>query len=279
MPDRVDLHIHTNHSDGRQSPREVVDRACQIGLKAIAITDHDSVSGYVEAARYARGKDIEVIPGIELSSAKADDDIHILGYLIRPDDTRLAETVKRFRRIRSERGEKMIKRLARLGIEIDYKEVLAAANGAPVGRPHVAEVLAAHGMVDSYSQAFEKYLGLNGPVYVPKAKLTPAEAIDLIHQAHGVAVMAHPMLTDRDEVIPELVAAGLDGLEIYHPSHTRTARKRYRQLAKRYDLVCTGGSDSHNRNGRYGEIGEQQVPYKYLEQLKARWARNEQTSI
>jgi predicted metal-dependent phosphoesterase TrpH len=279
MPDRVDLHIHTDHSDGRQSPREVVDRACHIGLKAIAITDHDSVSGYTEAARYARGKAIEVIPGIELSSAVADDDIHILGYLIRPDNRLLDETVERFRHIRSERGMKMVKRLASLGIDIDYEEVLAAAHGAPVGRPHVAEVLAAHGVVDSYNQAFDKYLALNGPVYVPKAKLSPAEAIDLIHQANGVAVMAHPMLTDRDAVIPDLVAAGLDGLEIYHPSHTRAARKRYRQLAKKYDLVCTGGSDSHNRSGRYGEIGEEQVPYKYLEQLKARWARYEQTSI
>jgi len=279
MPDRVDLHIHTSHSDGRQSPREVVDRACQIGLKAIAITDHDSVSGYVEAARYARGKDIEVIPGIELSSAQTDDDIHILGYLIRPDNRKLADTIKRFHRIRTERGKKMIKRLARLGIEIDYEEVLTAASGAPLGRPHVAEVLVAHGVVDSYSMAFDKYLALNGPVYVPKAKLTPREAIDLIHQAGGVAVMAHPKLTDRDEIIPGLVADGLDGLEIFHPSHTRTARKRYRQMAQRYDLICTGGSDSHNRNGRFGEIGEQQVPYKYLQQLKARWARYEQTSI
>lgn len=279
MPDRVDLHIHTDHSDGRQSPREVVDQACRIGLKAIAITDHDSVSGYEEAARYARGKNIEVIPGIELSSAKTDDDIHILGYLIRTDNKRLAETVKRFRRIRSERGKKMVKRLARLGINIDYEEVLAAAGGAPVGRPHVAEVLVAHDVVDSYNQAFEKYLGLSGPVYVPKAKLSPGEAIDLIHHANGLAVMAHPMLTDRDEIIPELVADGLDGLEIYHPSHTRAARKRYRQMAQRYDLVCTGGSDSHNRNGRYGEIGEQQVPYRYLQLLKARWARKEQTSI
>ncbi len=279
MPDRVDLHIHTDHSDGRQSPREVVDQACALGLKAIAITDHDSVSGYLEAARYARGKDIEVIPGIELSAARDDDDIHMLGYLIRPDDKKLATTVTRFRRIRLERGKKMIKRLAHLGIKIDYKEVLAAAGGAPVGRPHVAEVLTAHGVVDSYGQAFEKYLALNGPVYVPKAKLTPSEAIDLIHDAGGVAVMAHPKLTDRDAVIPDLVAAGLDGLEIYHPSHTRAARKRYRQLAKKYDLVCTGGSDSHNRSGRYGEIGEEQVPYLYLEQVKARWARYKQTSI
>ena len=279
MPDLVDLHIHTNHSDGRQTPREVVDRACNLGLKAIAITDHDSVSGYTEAARYARGKDIEIVPGIELSSAKADDDIHILGYLIRPDSKKLAGTVKRFRRIRSERGKKMVRRLARLGIKIDYDEVLAAAGGAPVGRPHVAEVLVAHGVVDTYNQAFDDYLALNGPVYVPKAKLLPGEAIDLIHKAGGVAVMAHPMLTDRDEVIPELVAAGLDGLEIYHPSHTRAARKRYRQIAKRYDLVCTGGSDAHGRSGRYGEIGEEHVPYKYLEQLKACRARHEQTSM
>lgn len=273
MPDFVDLHIHTNHSDGRQSPQEVVDRALELGLKAIAITDHDAVSGYREAAAYARGKEIEVVSGVELSSAKADDDIHMLGYLIRPDDARLQETLDRFCRIRAERAKKMIERLAKLGIQVDFDEVKAAADGAPLGRPHLAQVLVEHDAVASYGEAFDKYLALDGPVYVPKAKLTPAEAIELIHHAGGVAVMAHPILTDRDELIPELVESGLDGIEVFHPTHNRSARKRYRQLAGKYRLLCTGGSDAHNRTGRYGEIGEGRVPYDYLEQMKVHQRR------
>lgn len=269
MPDFVDLHIHTDHSDGRQSPQEAVDRALQLRLKAIAITDHDAVSGYEQAAAYADGKDIEVISGVELSAAKADDDIHILGYMIRPDDDRLQETLNRFRRIRTERAKKMIDKLRKLGIEVEFDEVAAVADGAPLGRPHLAQVLIERKAVSSYNRAFEKYLALDGPVYVPKAKLTPGEAIDLIHHAGGLAVMAHPQLTDRDEMIPELVHSGLDGLEIFHPTHSGRTRKRYRQIAKRHRLIMTGGSDSHKRAGRYGEIGSEHVPSQYLTQLKA----------
>ncbi len=269
MPDFVDLHIHTSHSDGRQTPQEVVDRALELRLKAIAITDHDAVTGYEEAAGYAVGKDIEVLSGVELSAARANDDIHILGYLIRPEDERLQETLQRFRDIRTDRAKKMVENLHALGIIVDFDEVLSVADGAPVGRPHLAQVLVDHDAVASYDDAFAKYLGLDGPVYVPKAKLTPAEAIDLIHQAGGVAVMAHPHLTDRDEIIPELVQAGLDGIEIFHPTHSGRTRKRYRQMAQKQGLIRTGGSDAHHRSGRYGEIGVEKVPYEYVAELKA----------
>jgi hypothetical protein len=271
MPDFVDLHIHSDHSDGRQTPREIVDRAIELGLRAISITDHDVVSGCLEAITYARDKDIEVITGIELSAAKTDDDIHLLGYLFRPDDTPLLESLEKFRRIRQERGKKMVKRLAGLDIHVDFTEILNLAGKAAVGRPHLAEALVRHGHVSTYNEAFDRYLSLDGPVYVPKAKLTPAEAIELIHGAGGVAVMAHPILTDRDEMIEHMVAAGLDGIEIYHPTHTRAGRKRYRLLAKKYGLIMTGGSDSHNRKGRYGDIGDQHVPSHYLDNLKAGW--------
>lgn len=271
MADFVDLHIHSDHSDGRQSPQEIVDRAVELGLRAISITDHDVVSGCFEAISYAHDKDIEVIEGIELSAAKTDDDIHLLGYLFLPDDDRLLESLEYFRRIRQERGKKMLKRLARLDIHIEYDEILGLAGKAAIGRPHVAEAMVKHGYVGTYNEAFERYLSLDGPVYVPKAKLTPADAIDLIHGAGGVAIMAHPALTGRDEMIEEMVAAGLDGIEIYHPTHTRAGRKRYRLVAKKYGLIMTGGSDSHNRKGRYGDIGDQHVPSHYLDNLKAGW--------
>jgi len=271
MPDYIDLHIHTDHSDGIQSPADVVDRAIELGLKAVSITDHDAVTGAAEAQSYARGKSVEVIVGIELSAAKTDDDIHILGYFVRPDSERLLETIEKFRRIRFERGKKMVMRLAEVGIKLDFDKVLALAGEAAVGRPHVAEALFKGGFVPSYNDAFRKYLYLNGPVYVPKAKITPGEAIELIHSAGGLAVMAHPGLTDRDDMIAELVAWGLDGLEIYHPTHNHGVREKYKMIADKYRLVYTGGSDSHNRKGRYGDIGDEKVPFKYLDAIKTAW--------
>lgn len=273
MPDFVDLHIHTNHSDGRQSPEEVIDMALELNLKAVALTDHDALSGIAPAVNYARGKPIEVVPAIELSTAVTDDDIHILGYFIDPEHEQLIATIRRFCSIRLERGQAMVDRLAALGMPIDYSEIIALAGTAPIGRPHVADAMVRHGYVESYDQAFQQYLGLGGPVYVPKAKLRPAEAIELIHESGGVAVMAHPGLTGEDELIPDMVAAGLDGLEIFHPTHNRVDRKRYRRLAETYRLVCTGGSDAHNRTGRYGGIGGEKVPYEYLTALRTSWEK------
>lgn len=274
MPDKIDLHIHSNYSDGLQTPVEVVDRSLQLSLKAISIADHDSVAGFEEVKDYAAGVGIELISGIELSASETDDDIHLLGYLFDPQNERLRASLEKFRLIRRERGKKMIARLADLGMTMEFDDLLEAAGGAVVGRPHLAEAMLKKGLVGSYREAFDKYLHLGGPVYVPKAKLTPAEAIELIHEAGGVAVMAHPALTNRDEMIDKLAEYGLDGLEVFHPVHKRTARKRYRKIAERLDLVITGGSDSHNRKGRYGDIGEEEVPYDCLVELKKRWQKN-----
>jgi predicted metal-dependent phosphoesterase TrpH len=272
MPDYIDLHIHNDHSDGLQTPRQVVDRALKLKLKAIAITDHDSVSGFCEAAAYAKEKDIEVIAGIELSASTAEiNDLHILGYLFRPDDEVLIETLEGFRRFRVERGKKMVERLAQMDIEINYDDVLKAAGGATVGRPHLAEVLVNDGLVNSYSEAFHRYLYLGGPVYLPKASLSPAEAIDLIHKAGGAAIMAHPALTNKDTLIETFKGYGLDGLEIYHPTHDSSSRKKYRKIAQALDLCQTGGSDSHNRKGRHGDMGDEKVPFEYLANLKNKW--------
>ncbi|MCK5125971.1 MAG: PHP domain-containing protein [candidate division Zixibacteria bacterium] len=271
MPELVDLHIHTNHSDGLQTPEDVINSGMRLGLKAISITDHDVVSGVIEAASYAEGKDIEVVSGIELSVSKAKDDIHLLGYFIDTLHEELVETLERFRRIRQERGRKMVERLAAIGVNIDYSKILASAGKAAIGRPHLAEALLNGGYVSNYNESFRKYLGLHGPVYVPKAKISPAEAISLLHRAGGIAVMAHPGLTNEDNMIEEMAAAGLDGIEIFHPTHNGTDRKRYRRLAEKLGLVCTGGSDSHNRKGRYGDIGDQKVPADYLAMMKNAW--------
>ena len=274
MPDKIDLHIHSNHSDGLQTPVEIVDRSLQLSLKAISIVDHDSVSGFEEVKDYAADKGIELISGIELSASETDDDIHLLGYLFDPQNDRLQKSLEKFRQIRQERGKKMIARLAAMDMIMDYDDLLEAAGGAVVGRPHLAEAMLKKGFIGSYREAFDKYLHLGGPVYVPKAKLTPAEAIELIHDAGGVVVMAHPALTNRDEMIDKLAEYGLDGLEVFHPVHKGPRRRKYRKIAQRLDLIITGGSDSHNRKGRYGDIGEEDVPYDCLVELKKRWQKN-----
>jgi len=271
MPEYIDLHVHSDHSDGLQTPRDVIDHSLARGLKAVSITDHDSVAGYREAAAYAVGRDIEVIAGVELSAARTDEDLHFLGYLFQPENERLNETLEKFRGIRYERGKKMVDRLAKLGLRVDYDNVLAEAGRAAVGRPHLAEAMVKGGCVSSYAEAFNRYLIVGGPAYVPKAKLTPAEAIMLIHQAGGMAVMAHPALTDRDDMIEALVAWGLDGIEIYHPTHKVAAQQKYREIARRHGLCVTGGSDSHNRKDRFGDIGTERVPYTCLLDLKATW--------
>ncbi len=273
MPNYIDLHIHTSFSDGRQTPERVVDDALKLGLKLIAITDHDSIGGFRPAVAHAGDKGLEVITGIELSAAREDEDIHMLGYLFRDDDAPLLEMIEKFRQIRVERCKKMVVKLNELGMVTDFDEVLEKAGKATIGRPHLAEVMLEKKFVGSYNDAFRQYLFVGGPVYVPKAKLTPSEAIDLIHQAGGVAVLAHPAVTNRDELIAELKMAGLDGIEIFHPTHKKAARKKYREIGLQNGLFFTGGSDSHNRKGRYGDVGDQKVPLEYYQTMKIAWEK------
>jgi len=270
MPDYIDLHVHSDHSDGRMTPQQIIDRGLALGLKAVAVTDHDCLSGYEEAAAYAQGKDIEVVAAAEFSAEVGKSDIHILAYLFRPDNPNFRKALDGFRSLRYERGRKMVERLKVLGVKVSFEDVLEIAGKAAIGRPHLAEAMVKNGQVSSYDLAFKRYLFQGGPVYMPKAKLTPAEAIDLIHAAGGLAVMAHPGLTKRDDIIEKLAANGLDGLEIFHPTHSSSSRKRYSQIALSHNLCCTGGSDAHSRPGRYGDIGDEKVPYEYLIEMKKR---------
>ena len=270
MPDYIDLHVHSDYSDGRMSPRQIVDRGLTLGLKAIAITDHDCLSGYEEAAAYAEGKSIEIVAATEFSAEVGKSDIHILAYLFRPDNAGFRKALDGFRNLRYERGNKMVERLQALGVKVNFEDVMEVAGKAAVGRPHLAEAMVKNGQVSSYDQAFKRYLFQGGPVYMSKAKLAPAEAIELIHAADGLAVMAHPGLTKRDDIIDGLAADGLDGLEIFHPTHNSSSRKRYGQMALRHSLCLTGGSDAHHRPGRYGDIGDEKVPYEYLIEMKNR---------
>lgn len=270
-PKRVDLHIHSTASDGQMTPSEVVECALERHLRAISITDHDSVAGVEQARELARETELEVIPGLELGVAHRGADVHLLGYFIDPRCDELLQALKRFRRHRYRRGEKIIDKLNHLGVDLRMETVMAIAGDAPLGRPHVANAMVREEYVVSYREAFARYLGYHAPAYVPRSGASLKQAIDLIHHAGGVVVLAHPGVLHRDELIPEMVEMGLDGLEAYHYIHDQETARRYVLLAHQHGLVFTGGSDCHSsRSGGRHLLGKVPVSYHCVTALKKR---------
>jgi predicted metal-dependent phosphoesterase TrpH len=266
--DYIDLHVHTNASDGLFTPSEIVENSLKLGLKAIAITDHDTVDGYVEAARMVDTKVMEVVPGVELSSNYKGADIHILGYYIDHENPEFVKKILKFKEYRYERGESMVARLNELGMNLSMDTVKTIAGNSSLGRPHVADALLREEFVQTYDEAFARYLGYHAPAYVPKKVLTSQQAIELIHLIRGVAVLAHPGTLRHDEYIPDLVEMGLDGIEAFHSQHNRNDVTRYKNMAAKLGIIYTGGSDCHGpRKGRT-LIGTQRVPYSVLVKLK-----------
>lgn len=266
----VDLHIHTTASDGTWSPQEVVERAIELGFSAIGIADHDTTNGLDPALSVVKGRQLEIVPAVELSASEDDLDIHILGYLIDYHNPKFTSVAKKLRQARYERGIKMVKKLNELGLGIKMETVQDIAGGASIGRPHVAEALLKGEYVKSYDEAFARYLGYHAPAYVPKYRLNPKEAIDLIHSANGLAVLAHPGLLHKDDYIPEFVELGLDGLEAFHPQHGYYVTNHYIDLAKHYGLLFTGGSDCHGTRKGKALMGTVKMPYSCLEALRRR---------
>ena len=263
---RVDLHTHSVFSDGVLTPETLVARAIDRRLAALAITDHDTIDA-IARARVAAGTAIELVPGIELSSALDGMDLHVLGYYLNPDDAMLHERLERFRDDRRRRALAIIDRLAAAGAPIDPEVVLKRAEPGVVGRPHIAETLVEAGHVESIEQAFRRFLGPAGVAFVPRPAFTPEEAIALIHAADGVSVLAHPGAMLAETVVERLVAAGLRGVEVWHPQHNGSTVRRYRALALRLGLVETGGSDFHT-DARGSNLGELAVPVTVLGPLK-----------
>lgn len=265
----VDLHVHTNVSDGLLSPFQVVSEASESGLAAIAITDHDTMDGlpYAEAAGRKHG--IEVVPGVELSAGYGGTEFHILGYYCDPNNPFLKKTLKAVRRSRYDRMMKMLEKLKKLGIEIELKEVLQVVKGQMLGRPHLAITLCIKGYCKTPAEAFKKYIGFDGPAYVERMKFSPYDAIFMIRNARGIPVLAHPGFYKEDKLIPSLVRAGLLGIEVFHPDHLMVSNYRYMRIAKKYNLLVTGGSDYHGSHlGTATTIGAVTVDYSYLEKLK-----------
>jgi predicted metal-dependent phosphoesterase TrpH len=252
---RVDLHLHTNASDGALAPSEVVNRAAAAGLDVIAIADHDTTAGLAPAADTAASLDIELIPAIEISASHDGRDIHVLGYAVDPTDPAITQHCATAGRRRAERIREMIQRLDGLGVTVKYEDVVTEAgpNAQALARPHLARVLWRQGTVASVAEAFDRYLADNGPAYVPVHALDVPGAIHRIHDAGGLAVWAHPPMQMLDGSLEEFVDAGLDGIECYRPRVNQPDLDRLLERAHQHELLVTGGSDWHGH--WHGELG------------------------
>jgi predicted metal-dependent phosphoesterase TrpH len=274
MPGGVDLHSHTTASDGALSPRDLVKLAARHGVRVLAVTDHDSVSGLAEAIDEAAKHGIEIVPGLEINCDVEGAEIHVLGYCVDWQAEWFEAFLAGQRAERTARVHRMVERLAELGVPVTAEEVFAICKEGSPGRPHVAQAMVKRGYVKSVREAFDRYLRTGGPANVPRRRLTPVEAVAVIRRAHGVPVFAHPGLADRDAMIPELVQAGLAGIETYYPEHSAGQIEAYRAICRQHDLVATGGSDYHgSHTGRANTLGHPHVPLDVWEGLKARAQR------
>ncbi len=277
----ADLHLHTNFSDGTYTPEELAAEGKRYALTTMALTDHDTVEGCERMGIACAALGIDFIPGSELTAEVDDNEIHLLGYYLDTHNPRLLAELAGFQEVRQNRIREMVARLNAHGIPLDVEAVFALANCRAPGRPHVGRALVKAGFCATLDEAFERFLKKNRPAWVPKFKMSAAQAIDLVHQANGVAVLAHPGLNRTDEVIPELIAAGLDGIECFHTKHSNSTAEHYVMMAGQNHLLITGGSDCHGMSKGKPLIGGVKLPLSYVQKLKQRAqeirARNRQT--
>jgi len=275
MRGSVDLHTHTVASDGALTSRDLVEKAWSHGVRVLAITDHDTTDGLAEAvAAAAAHPGLTIVPGLEINCDVEGGEVHVLGYGVEHEATWFQDFLRTQRVERAARVHRIADRLAELGIPIDPAEVFALVKEGSPGRPHIAQVMIARGYVKSMREAFDRYLRTGGPAHVPRQRLTPAEAVGIIRKAGGVPVLAHPGVGGMDELIPDLIAAGLMGIECYYAEHSAGQIATYLEWCRRHDLVPTGGSDFHGvHTGRLNPPGTPAVPTASWESLRARMAR------
>ncbi len=269
---QADLHLHSTASDGRLSPAELVQKSVEAGLTIIALTDHDSVNGIVPALETAKTfPNLRVIPGVEISTNIPKGEMHVLGYFIDYTHPELETTLKKMRNSRQERMQGMIAKLRGLGLSIEWERVKEIAGSSTMGRPHLAQAMLEKGYIPSLKEAFTKYIGWGKPAYVERDKMTPQEAVELILQANGLPVLAHPLTpNDPEAMVIELKASGLVGIETYYDGYTTEEINRLLSLAQRYGLIATGGSDYHGLDTTTETmIGGANVPIASAEQLIA----------
>ncbi|MBI5749053.1 MAG: PHP domain-containing protein [Nitrospinae bacterium] len=264
----ADLHIHTAYSDGSFLPATIIRRAVKNNLKIISITDHDSVDGIAASIKEGEKNNIEVIPGIEISTTVDTGEIHILGYFIDYTDEYFLKNLKRIQDIRIKRMSVMVDKLKRLMIDIDLNELIEYAASSSIGRLHLAHFLKKKGIVGSAYESFDRYIGSGKPAYEKMNALSPEEGIELISDAGGIPVLAHPGLTKRDDLIDEMIQSGLRGLEVYHSGHSEEDTNRYFQMTKDKGLLITGGSDCHGEKKLNILMGRVKLPIQYMDRLK-----------
>lgn len=265
----ADLHCHTTASDGQLTPSEVVELARNLGLKALGITDHDTVGGWAEAERAGPKWGVEILRGIELNTDWQGTEVHILGYELDAQSPKLIKRLESLRQAREARMLEIVERLRALNIPIRVEDVRKFASGEAIGRPHVAQALIALGYAESVRDAFDRYIGQGAPAYVPRYKLSPEEGIALVCEASGVAVLAHPGVHRLERGIPGWVECGLQGIEVSHSEHSPEDEKRFRRLAQKYHLIMTGGSDFHGEKRKPGvNLGGWGVSMEVVRQIK-----------
>ena len=273
MAGAVDLHSVSTASDGTLRPRELVQAAARRGVRVLAVTDHDSTEGLAEAMGEAASlRPLEIVPGIEINCDVDGGEIHVLGYYMDYEAPWFQEFCRAQRAERRARVYRIAERLASLGMPIDPAAVFALVQEGSAGRPHVAQVMVDRGYVKSVREAFDRFLAAGKPANVPRKKLTPADAVRLLRRAGGVPVFAHPGLAGRDALIPELVEAGLMGIECYYPEHSAAQTGSYVEICRDRGLVATGGSDFHGPRVRASQLGDPAIPLSVWEALRAKAA-------
>lgn len=265
----VDLHIHTNASDGTFSPSEVVKRAKSLGFSAIAITDHDTTKGIAEAMQKGKELDIEIVPGIELSAYYYNTEMHILGFYFSWEDGLLNQRLVQMREKRRNRAAKIVEKLRYIDIELNMDEIMQnASEDKAVGRLHIAAQLVKQGYCKDINDAFKKYIGKGCVGYVPKLKLTPAKAAELIKESGGIPIVAHPALSKIEHLLSRLIDVGMMGIEVFHSEHSLQDTESLLNFTQKQNLLITGGSDCHGYGKPEILIGKIRLPYHYLEKLK-----------
>jgi predicted metal-dependent phosphoesterase TrpH len=268
--------MHTTASDGRCTPEDLVARAWNVGIRVMSVTDHDTMAGVAPAARAAAPLGMTVVPGIEITSVHRGKDVHVLAYFLSDSAPGLQQLLVSQRRQRVERATEIAARLANLGAPIDVRALVDAATapgGKALARPQIAQALIAAGHVTTVAEAFDRYLAEEGPAYVPHRGASPADVIALIARGGGISSLAHPGYRPQDEIIPALIGAGLAAIEVFHSAHDAAAEAHYLALARRYDLLVTGGSDYHGEGARRAEFfGVVNLPHEHFEALMAKTA-------
>lgn len=266
---KIDLHIHTTYSDGSNTPKEIIDLAKIRDVSTISITDHDCVDGYIEIKDYAEQQGIELIPGVEISSRYEQYEIHILGYYIDVFNPVLLKCLSFIQKGRIYRTKQILHKLSQYGfpLEFDYVSKLAGNSGI-IGRVHIATALAEQGYVSDYKEAFDVYLGQGKLAYVPKPTFSSEKIFKVINDANGISVLAHPGIINNDSLIPIFKSQGLQGLEVFYQYRNYINIFYYQQMAHKYGLIMTGGSDYHGTNRDIDAYGKISLDKKYLEELK-----------